>query len=274
MKIRGTGGEKTGLKGATVTALSVLLIIAFGCSSAQVRDPADGPAPEGAQEVAEETEGSIEPEAVNEDSDPPVDHTYRIEIGDVFDVKVYNHEELGENLVVRPDGKISMLLAEEIQAAGLTPPELDRIITEQYSRRLTDPEITIIMRNFAGNRVYVGGEVNKPTEVLIEGRLTLIQAIYMAGGFKDTAKLKSVVLLRDKGTDMPDVILVDVDKVLARGEGDIPLIPYDAIFVPKTIIAKADKLVDQYINKIVPRNLTASFAWTYDLNPWIEVFSR
>jgi len=200
--------------------------------------------------------------------------SYCIEIGDVFEVKIYNNPELAEILVVRPDGKISLLLAEEIQAAGLTPAELDRVITELYSKRLSNPEVTIIMRKFAGNRIYVGGEVNQPTELLIEGRLTLLQAIYKAGGFKQSAKHTSVVLLRDQGTDIPSVRLVDVKSILDGGEGNVLLYPYDAIFVPKTFIAKADQFVDQYINKIVPSSLSAGISWTYNLTPWLEVFNR
>ncbi|MFC1890191.1 polysaccharide biosynthesis/export family protein [Thermodesulfobacteriota bacterium] len=249
-------------------------ITSSGCGHAQAPEieasltPPDTPAEEAAPEEPDETTGTDEQE------DGRAVRPYRIEIGDIFDVKIYNNPGIGETLVVRPDGKISLLLAEEIQAAGLTPAELDAVITEIYSKRLLDPEIAIIMREFAGNRVYVGGEVKKPAELLIEGRLTLLQAIYKAGGFSESAKLKSVVLLRDQDREVPEVRLVDVEKILRVGEGDILLYPYDAIFVPKTIIAKVDKFVDQYINKVVPRNLTTSFAWTYDLNPWIEVFSQ
>ena len=147
------------------------------------------------------SEMQVTPARGTEQAPPPAYRPYRIQVGDMFDVKVYNNPDLCENLVVRPDGRVSLLLANEVQAAGLTPAELGHVITGMYAKRLHNPEIAIIMRKFAGNRVYVGGEVNSPTEVLIEGSLTLLQAIYKAGGFKEeTAKLKSVVLLRDQGT--------------------------------------------------------------------------
>ena len=245
-------------------AFSILMIMAWGCSGTQISDvetihtPATQSEETGSPEQADSLEG----------------FTYRLEVGDIFEVKVYNHQNLSESLVVRPDGKVSLLLAEEIQAAGLTPAELDSVLTEIYCERIHNPELAIILRKFAGNRVYVGGEVIDPKELWIEGRLTLLQAIYKAGGFKESAKINSVVLLRDRDSDTPEVKLVDVKKVLSQGVGDIVLYPYDAVFVPKTFIAKADKFVDQYINKIVPRNLSAGFAWTYNLTPWIEVFNR
>jgi len=235
----------------------------------EITQPAENPSGEG--NIPDQP---AEPAGGEEQAGDFAGLSYYIEIGDVFEVKIYNSPELAEVLVVRPDGKISLLLAEEIQAAGLTPAELDCVITDLYSKQLSAPQVTIIMRKFAGNRIYVGGEVNQPTELLIEGRLTLLQAIYKAGGFKQSAKHTSVVLLRDQGTDIPSVRLVDVKSILDGGEGNVLLYPYDAIFVPKTFIAKADQFVDQYINKIVPSSLSAGISWTYNLTPWLEVFNR
>ena len=273
MRRETTHGSRGECKAFTA-ALLISAIVTFGCSSTQITDqepirPTEPLSDEatGSEPLGEAVGGSARAEA-------PERPSYRIEVGDHFDVKIYGSPELKESLVVRPDGKVSLLLAEEIQAAGLTPAEFDSVLTEIYSRNLNNPQIAIIMRKFAGNRIYVGGEVNTPSEVVIEGRLTLLQAIYRAGGFRETAKLSSVVLLRDHGADMPEVLLVDVKNVLKSGQGDLLLYPYDAIFVPKTFIAKADKFVDQYINRIVPRNLTAGFSWSYDLNPWLEVFSN
>lgn len=200
--------------------------------------------------------------------------TYELQIGDVFDVKIYNHPELDENLVIRPDGRVSMLLAEDIVAAGLTPEELDRVITECYRKKIKDPEVAVILRKFTGNRVYVGGEVHSPRQLSLEGPMTALQAIYQAGGFKETAKKNCVLVLRDIGKEKPSAFTIDLRSVQAGRQGDVYLMPYDAVFVSKTFIAKADKFVDQYINQIVPRNLTASMVWTYNLTPFMEVFNR
>ncbi len=254
--------------------LFCIALLAHGCSRTQAPKADTIDPPRNAPDKIHNPEPLDRTATGDGQTDGSPKNSYRIEIGDVFDVKIYNNPDLHETLVVRPDGRISLLLAEEVQAAGLTPTELDRVITEIYSNRISNPEVTIIMRKFIGNRVYVGGEVARPQEVRIEGRLTLLQAIYKAGGFRDTAKLKSVVLLRDSGSGMPQVHLVNVQEILDMGGGDVPLKPYDAIFVSKTFIAKADKFVDQYINKIVPKNLSAGFVWTYNLTPWMEIFNQ
>jgi polysaccharide export outer membrane protein len=274
MRMNTTHGVRGVSDGLVLISLFLMPVVVYCCSGTQTADREAIQPPRSFPEESREHEEGDKTAGERRPATPSAGQTYGIEIGDEFDVKVYNHPELSESLVVRPDGRISLLLAEEIQAAGLTPPELDRVITQLYCKRILNPEIAIIMRKFAANRVYVGGEVSTPTEVSIDGRLTLLEAIYKAGGFRETAKLKSVVLLRDQGTPEPSVLLVNVEELLASGKGDIELRPYDAVFVSKTFIAKADKFVDQYVNKIVPRAFTAGFAWTYNLTPWIEVFNQ
>jgi len=228
-----------------------------------------------AKDNAAATEGSIVPPLENtQDVPTSLVDCYRLQVGDEFDVKVYNHPELDEELIVRPDGKVSMLIAEDIAAAGLTPRELDLLLTEHCGRRIKDPHLAIVLRKFAGNRVYVGGEVHSPGQLYLEGPMTVLQSIYRAGGFKETAQPNSVLLLRDIGQARPAAYTLNLKDVQARGQGDAYLKPYDAIFVPKTFIAKADKFVDQYVNKIVPDNFIATFAWTYNLTPFLEVFNR
>jgi polysaccharide export outer membrane protein len=273
MRTKPARGVRDWVSGPAVYLLFCIALLAHGCSRSQTPKVDTIDPPQNASAEMKNPASLDESDTIDERVNSSSTNTYRIEIGDEFDVKIYNNPDLQETLVVRPDGRISLLLAEEVQAAGLTPTELDRVITEIYSTRITNPEVTIIMRRFIGNRVYVGGEVARPQEVEIEGRLTLLQAIYKAGGFMDTAKIKSVVLLRDEGTGMPRVRLVNVQAILDVGDEDVLLQPYDAIFVSKTFIAKADKFVDQYINKIVPKNLSAGFVWTYNLTPWMEVFN-
>jgi hypothetical protein len=103
--------------------------------------------------------------------------------GDVLDIKFRYADELNDNQTVRPDGKITLQMVDEVQAAGLTPLELDAKLTELYSKYLKDPVISVVVRELVSQRVYVGGEVNKPGEVLLAGQLTALQAIMASGGF-------------------------------------------------------------------------------------------
>jgi polysaccharide export outer membrane protein len=113
---------------------------------------------------------------------------YRVQVGDLLDVKLFLNPELNEEVVVRPDGMISTTLAEEIPAYNRTPAEISAALRERYRNTLTDPQISVIVHTFAPNRVYVAGEVNNPGEFVTVGpNLTLSQAIARAGGVKLSA---------------------------------------------------------------------------------------
>ena len=102
---------------------------------------------------------------------------YVIHAGDQLDIKFFYNPELNESVTVRPDGKISLQLVDEIQAAGLQPSELDQRLTELYSHELKKPVLTVIVRSFTGQRVYVGGEVNRQGLITLQPGLTALQAV-------------------------------------------------------------------------------------------------
>lgn len=183
---------------------------------------------------------------------------YTLQIGDELDIKFFYDPELNEKVTIRPDGKISLGLIDDLQAAGLTPAQLDQEITHRYSEVLKEAHVTVIVREFVGQRVYVGGEVLSPRMVPLKGKMTALQCLHEAGGTKDTAKLTDVVVIRNQG-GTPVVFKVDLQKVLQDGNGDLVLRSYDIIYVPKTFIAKADLFVEQHINQIIPKALSVTF---------------
>jgi protein involved in polysaccharide export with SLBB domain len=190
---------------------------------------------------------------------------YEFQVGDVFDVKFFENPDLDQSVIVRPDGRISLPLVEDLLVVGMTPTALDEIITDKYREKIKEPEVTIILRQFAGQRVYVGGEVNNPGVLQLTARMTLLQSIFHGGGFKRSAKLDSVIVIRNKN-NKAELYRVDVDEILYEGGNDLALKPYDVVFVPKTFIAKADDFVDQYINQIIPEALRFGFNFVYSLD--------
>lgn len=193
---------------------------------------------------------------------------YILQAGDVIDIKFFYNSDLDEKVTIRPDGRISLQLIDEIKAVGLTPVELDDILSERYSNILRQAEIAVIVKEFAGQRVYVGGEINKPGFIPIAGKLSALQAIFQRGGFKDSAELKNVVILRDQQNASPLFLTLDLkDHLRDANNNDILLEPYDIVFVPKSTIAKMDQFVDQYIKKLIPISMNVGFNWVYDLNP-------
>jgi len=179
---------------------------------------------------------------------------YLIQPGDSLDIKFFYNPELNDLVVVRPDGRISLQLAPEIPAAGLTPAQLTRDLEAKYEKELANPGITIIVRSFSSQRVYVDGEVNKPGMVALLGPLTVLQSIAEAGGAKDTAKTDRVLIIRKSQDNKPQAIEVNLDEIrkAADGSQNLLLAPYDVVFVPKSTIANVNQFIDQYIRRNIP----------------------
>ncbi len=179
---------------------------------------------------------------------------YRIQPGDLLDIKFFHNSELSEKVPVRPDGRISLQLAHDVMAAGRTPTELTDALTERYSTNLQRVNITVIIRSFSQLKVYVNGEVGQPQIVDLKGVMTALQAISYAGGFKDTALINEVIVIRRKPNNEPLAIQLDIEKVINGTDiaQDIVLLPYDIVYVPKSPIANVDLWVDQYIRKVLP----------------------
>lgn len=189
---------------------------------------------------------------------------YVLQIDDSFEVKFAYNPQFNEQVTIRPDGKISLQIIDEIEAAGLTCSQLDEILTKKYSRVLRDPEIAIIVREFIGRKVYIGGEVSRPGMINLQGKMTVLEAIYEIGGFSETAEPKSVIVISRSANNTRSVRKVDLSKALAGMTGDPELFlqPYDVIHVPKTKIAEANKFVDQHLRKMIPVDLSAGFSYT------------
>jgi protein involved in polysaccharide export with SLBB domain len=156
-------------------------------------------------------------------------------------------------------------LISEIQAAGRTPDELRAQLVSQYGSTLKRPEVAVIVKEFTARRIYVGGEVNTPSLIRVPGRITLLQAIFEAGGFKRAGKTSDIVVLRYQGTPEPKFMKVDVTAALERGDpaADVLLEPFDIVWVPKTKIAKVDDFMDQYFRQIVPVPVTLGITYVF-----------
>jgi len=193
---------------------------------------------------------------------PAVKAPYVLQRGDEITVKVFNNNDLLDTVIVRPDGKITVLLLDDVQAAGLTAAELDGALTAGYSKFFREPQVSVIVRSFSNLRVYVGGEVGQPGPVSLRGDVTALEAILQVGGFRPTARMDSVVLLRNDGNDKPVVQKLNFKELLAKGGGaDMALQPFDVLYVPVSRIGKVDRFVDQYVRQLLPISLTAGFQY-------------
>jgi len=197
------------------------------------------------------TTKSAEPTPKVESALPPPQ--VLLSAGDEIEIKFPFHTELNETLVIRPDGKIALQMVDEVQAAGLTPEQLDNTLTQLYSKEIHNSSLTVIVRKLVNQRVYVGGEVGRPGSVPIQGRLSAMEAIILAGGFDlRSAKRGKVVVIRDIGKERYGTIL-DLGPAF-KGKAHTPffLAANDTILVPRTGISHLNQWVDQYINQLLP----------------------
>lgn len=197
---------------------------------------------------------NVTPSGSSEVIPPYSGQEYRIHSGDTLDVKFFYNPELNELVTVRPDGHISLQLVHDTNVAGLTPAELTQILRQKYKKDLAQPELSVMVRSFAGRKVFVDGEVNTPGAFDIVAPMTLRQSIAQAGGVKETARGKEIIVIRQNAVKGPVVMTANLEKI-NDGTGlaqDIIIAPSDIVYVPRSPIANVDLWVKQYIKDMLP----------------------
>ena len=164
---------------------------------------------------------------------PVANNNFVIGNEDVLAISVWKEPELSRVIPVRTDGKISIPLIGELQASGKTPKQLQAEITGGLQSFISEPEVTVIVQEIKSLRFNILGHVQKPGSYLLSPPMTLVDAIAIAGGFRDFAKTKSIYVLRDDGGKQ--VRLPFNYKQVIRGshsDQNIQLQPRDTIVVP------------------------------------------
>ena len=128
----------------------------------------------------------------------------RLGAGDELEIKFYYAPELNIQQRIRPDGKISLQLVGDVDAAGVTPAQLDETLQSAYAKHLKYPELSIIVRGMYSRRVLVTGEVIRPGPMEMPSQMSLMEAIGNSGGFNFvSANIKQVIVSRDIGDGKP-----------------------------------------------------------------------
>jgi len=173
---------------------------------------------------------SDKPAATAQDTGAPSD--YVIGADDTLRISVWKEPDLSEILPVRPDGKISMPLLNDIPAAGLTPLQLKDSITEKLKKFIADPRVTVVVTAMNSQRVFVSGEVLHSGPIALLPHMTVLQALSQAG-FNQFANLKGIYLLRTENGKQ-EKIPFNYKEVIKgnRPEQNIMLKPGDTVVVP------------------------------------------
>lgn len=161
---------------------------------------------------------------------------YLIQRGDDLEIRALDMNDLNATVRVRPDGRISLLLLDDIQAAGLTATQLGKHLADRYAGHFRNPRIAVMVKSFSSFTAYVGGEVATPGAVPLVGTPTLSAAIIQAGGLRETARASRVQIIRYSGGETPSTIEANLDEILTQGKPDFTLRPGDVVFVPKSFV--------------------------------------
>jgi polysaccharide export outer membrane protein len=165
----------------------------------------------------------------------PMSSAYTIGPGDILQITVWKNDTLSRITPVRPDGKISMPLLHDIQASGLTAMQLRDKISNALSEFMPNPEVTVSVTDVRSLRVSILGEVQKPGVLELRGETTILEAIAMAGGFKDFASPSKITIIRNEDNGKTKRIRFNYNRAVSSGSSDeenLVLRSGDVVVVP------------------------------------------
>ena len=142
-------------------------------------------------------------EAAKSERGPSTPPAYVIGLGDVLRINVWKEPELTLDVTVRLDGMITVPLLGDVQAAGRAPSQLAGSLKEGLQQFVESPRVTVSVSQATSARVYVVGQMVRPGEFPLSGRMTVLKALALAGGFKEWAKSESIVIVREDQTVLP-----------------------------------------------------------------------
>ncbi len=168
------------------------------------------------------------------DQSKPHDDSFVIGNDDVLAINVWKEPDISRSIPVRSDGKISLPLVGEVQAAGRTPLKLEEDIAGKLKNYISEPEVTVMVQQINSQKFNVLGQVARPGSFVIANSPTVLDAIAAAGGFRDFAKQKSIYVLRENPDGTQTRLLFNYKEVIkgVNPAQNVKLQPRDTIVVP------------------------------------------
>jgi polysaccharide biosynthesis/export protein len=175
-----------------------------------------------------------QPDAVKGPSPSSTSDEFVIGPGDILAINVWKEAEISKVIPVRSDGRISLPLIGELQASGLTPKQLETEITKRLKDYVADPSVTVVVQEVKSQKINVLGMVAHPASYVITNSPTVLDAIALAGGFRDFAKQKSIYVLRQSADGTPSRLPFNYKEVIkgVNPAQNVKLQPGDTVVVP------------------------------------------
>lgn len=175
----------------------------------------------------------------------PGENRYQLVPGDVVEI-IYRHTpEFNQTVTIHPDGFVVLEIVGDIKLSGLSLEQARQEIIKKASQRLKDPEVSLILKEFQKPYFVVSGEVAQPGKFEIREKTTALQAVMMAGGFRDSAKSSQILVFRKINADFAEVKLLNLKSIKKTSdlENDLTLESGDIILVPRNNFSKIEKFV-------------------------------
>jgi polysaccharide export outer membrane protein len=222
------GADMNTLANRTVR-VAIPLILLCGALSGQVSSPAQT---SGGEAISTPAVEAPKPKPLSDAK--PHDDSFVIGADDSLAINVWKEPELSRTVMVRSDGKISLPLMGEMIAAGRTPLQLEKDISIKLQSFITEPQVTVMVQQINSEKYNILGQVQKPGAFPLTTTTTIVDAIAIAGGFRDFAKKKAVYILRQNTTGGESRLVFNYQDYI-RGKNvsqNILLKPHDTIIVP------------------------------------------
>lgn len=187
--------------------------------------------------------------AMSEAPDPKLHQRdrYRLHTGDSLLLQYRLSPELNQTVTVGPDGYVDLNIAGAVKLEGLTLAEAHDLIVQLDSARLNSPELNLELKDFQRLYVVVAGQVVNPARIEMREDMTALQAVMLAGGFRDSAKESKIVLFRrlNSKSDLAEVHVLNLHHIhkTSQLEQDMPLQPGDVIYVPENMATQFGKIM-------------------------------
>jgi polysaccharide export outer membrane protein len=180
----------------TVHRLAALLVLGGLMHASPLFAQASKSAPSQSTPAQTKPQTPPAPTAPAQPQGVPTPADYLIGSDDVLSVLFWSEKNLSSDVVVRPDGKITLPLLNDVQASGLTPEQLRKSVMDGAARFVTDPNVTIVVKTINSRKVYVTGQVNKPGTFPLTDSMTVLQMLALAGGLQEYADAEKVLVMR------------------------------------------------------------------------------
>jgi len=180
----------------------------------------------------------------------PVTDEHTLAPNDEIEVRFPYYPDLNDRVLVGPDGRLSLQMVNSVTVGGLTVGQATKLLNERYAQVIKDPNLTVTLRTYAPQEIFVDGWVNNPGLVRSDVPLTVSRALAQAGGVKSGAHTDDVLILRRSSDNKIFYYEVSLGNFAGAGGQDPLLKSYDVVYVPQTVLGSLNDFLVNYVRNV------------------------